>query len=180
MANKTLTLKSEITKPESASYDIIVHGNTSLYLNENVVFSDIDEVPSETVTTTRDIDLTQSNTFAFLLSEDRTGTEIVEQFKIVLSPNGANSYTVSFRAFDALSPTTVASDYLVNKVNNVNFKINDNVLNTLSVDSNEDVPLTHNATISWNGSDSLSFEINYRFNDIEDYQQTHTLNLTIS
>ena len=188
MANKNITLKTEITKPESATYNIIVQGNTSLYLNDNVIFSDIDEVPTQTVSATRDIDFTQTNTFAIILTEDTTGTELSEQFRVILSPNGTDSYNVTFSMFDSVSPNTIISDYIVSKVSNINFKINDTILNTYSISGSDDVPLTHSSSINWNGSDQLSFEIIYRYSNSStiyfeqtiNYQQTHSLKLTLS
>jgi hypothetical protein len=150
MANKNIYLSTSI--PNSGYWS----PHTTLYINENVVFSEIDEFeenPNRSVT--RDIDLTQQNIFSLLFTDLVEGG--LDTFKITLDPTGGTGYNVIFNVnFSEVYHSNL------NKLTNFKFKINDTIVKSQTSVTVDDLPVTNNSSINWNGTDKLSFYIDYQ------------------
>lgn len=129
---------------------------TTLYLNENVIFSEISEISDEEKiinSKSIDIDFTQQNTFRVILSN--TDDSENDEYIIILNPVSETGYSINL---NVTLPSLSFSDYQKKeRSQNFLFKINDTTIHNLSNLIVEDLPITSNSTINWNVNDKLSF-----------------------
>lgn len=161
---------------------------TTLYLNENVVFSEISEEEKLIKSKSIDIDLTQQNTFYLSFLDSKNEDLDKDDFSITLNPVSGNSYSISLNSeAPSISPN---SETIEKKIKKFVFKINDTVISDLSNVTSDNLPITSNSIINWNGSDKLSFYFDYQmesvFNSTNEPSESinqifdHNLELSIS
>lgn len=175
MTIKTVTLNTKLSfenNPEKVSGR---SPETTLYLNENVVFSEISEEEKLIKSKSIDIDLTQQNKFSILLSDIEEGIDTLCPTTITLNSTGGTGYNVIFN----VNISEVYHSNL-NKFINFKFKINDTIVKNQANVVSDDLPITSNSSINWNGTDKLSFYIDYQVESLNGPFFNHNTELSLS